>query len=175
MDGQLQRLCCSAGPEQTCQLGRHALLDGCSDEISSMRVGSDVKVTIHVDRDLGPKDSSATLLGGNCPHMQWSGDEISSLEVTGNGPGLVAKTVTYEHPAAHQNPTIHTVSLGEYTNGENRHELLPADMMSLITLLLWERVHPAMLLPCCPASQAPISRAPRQVGKVEQPQKLRPA
>jgi hypothetical protein len=123
-----------SGPEQTYPLGRHARLEGWSDEISSMRVGSDVKVTIYVDRDLGPKDSSATLWGGNYPHMQWFGDEISSLEVTANGPGLIPKIVMYEHPAAHQNQTIHTVSLGEYNKGEKRHELLLADMMSLITL-----------------------------------------
>ena len=123
------------GPEQVYKLGRHARLDGWSDEISSMKVGSNVKVTIYIDRDLLPKADSATLWRGNYPHMQWFGDAISSLDiaVAGDGPTITM----FEHPQAESgkpNQTIHTIGLGNYNQGEKKHELLLADLMSYIRI-----------------------------------------
>ncbi|MEH6807245.1 MAG: hypothetical protein V7651_00210 [Hyphomonas oceanitis] len=109
------------GPKETYKLGRHARLEGWSDEISSMKVGRNVKVTIYIDRDLGPKADSATLWGGNYPHMQWFGDAISSLEISAAGDG---PTITmYEHPQTENtkpNQTIHTVGLGNYNQSPKK-------------------------------------------------------
>lgn len=125
------------GPKQSYKLGRQARLDGWSDEISSMRVGRDVKVTIYVDRDLSPRDSSATLWRGNYPHMQWFGDKISSLDVVSAAAASTPVITMYEHPETESvkpNQTIHTVGLGEYNKGEKTHELLLADLMSFIAV-----------------------------------------
>ncbi|WOI54064.1 bulb-type lectin domain-containing protein [Parvularcula sp. LCG005] len=115
-------------------VGSHPHIGDWSDETSSIKVGKNVKATIYKDSNLSSPNESATLWNGDYPHLQWFGDEMSSVKVEAVEPGTQVITMFENDKDANQDrrQTFHRVAVGEYNAGDNPHQLLLADMMTMM-------------------------------------------